>query len=164
MVEKLKRHWTERGIASFIHRIAFDFVTQIQKRMEQVPIRNKDLAKHLGVTPSAVSQTLNSPGNLTLLNAVEYARGVGLKVALVAYDDGDPANQRGPISSEIFEQCWKLQGSPSDFFDLATLTLSTCRMSMFHNTALNEEPWRSVPIDAQQLLVAETHYTGAINA
>ena len=157
MDNKLKRHWTERSIASFVHRISFDFIAQIQKRMEEKPIKNKDLAKTLRVTPSAVSQILNSPGNLTLLKAVEYAKGVGLKVALVAYDDGDPLNQRGPISSEIFEQCWKLQGTPIDFFDLATATLPTCRVSLFHNTASTEEPWKTLPINAQQILaVADT--------
>ena len=151
-MEELKRHWTERSVASFVHRIAFDFVTQIQKRMEEVSIRNKDVAKTLGVTPSAVSQVLNSPGNLTIVNAVEYARSVGLKVALVAYDDGDAQNQSGPISSEVFEQCWKLQGAPVDFFDLANVTVPTCRVSLFHQTAATNEPWRSLPIGPQQIL------------
>jgi hypothetical protein len=156
-MEKLKRHWTERSVASFVHRIAFDFVTQIQKRMVEIPIRNKDLAKTLQVTPSAVSQVLNSPGNLTIVNAVEYARSVGLKVALVAYDDGDPQNQNGPISSEVFEQCWKLQGAPVDFFDLAKVTVPTCRISLLHQTAATDEPWKSLPISPQQiLLVAAT--------
>lgn len=164
-MEKLKRHWTERSVASFVHRIAFDFVTQIQKRMDQARISRKELAKFLRVDPSRVSQVLNSPGNLTLVNAVEYARGAGLKVALVAYDDGDPKNENGPISSEIFEQCWKLQGAPVDFFELATAPMPTCRVSLFHDTAGTDEPWRSLPIDPQQLLaVAATDRTSAAYA
>lgn len=160
-MDKLKRHWTEKSIASFVRRIAFDFVTQIDKRMQEKPINRKQLARTLGVTPSAVSQILNSPGNLTLRNAVGYAKSVGLKVALVAYDDGDPKNQNGPISSEIFEQCWKLQGAPIDFFDLATATVPTARISLFHNTA-STEPWRPLPISAQQILaVADTTATSA---
>jgi hypothetical protein len=164
-MEKLKRHWTERSVASFVHRISFDFVTQIQKRMDEARISRKELAKCLRVDPSRVSQVLNSPGNLTLLNAVEYAKSVGLKVALVAYDDGDPQNQKGPISSEIFEQCWKLQGTPIDFFELASTTMPTCRVSLFHNTAVTDEPWRSLPIDPQQLIaVAATDMMSVANA
>jgi predicted XRE-type DNA-binding protein len=149
-VEKLKRHWTERSTAAFIHRISFDFVTQLMKRMDQVPINQTELAKRLHVTRSAVSQFLNKPGNLQLVNAVEYAKGLGLKVALVAYDDGDPRNLRGPISSEIFEQCWKLQGAPVDYFELGSALLPTCRMSLWYDTAVTtNEPYTPLHIDAQ---------------
>ena len=154
-MEKLKRHWTEKRVVSFVHRIAFDFVTQIQKRMEESPIRKKDLARKLGVTPSAVSQVLNTPRNLTLSKAVEYGRAVGLKVALIAYDDGDPSNQNGPINSEIFEQCWRLQGAPVDFFELATVTIPTCRVSMFHAITATNDPWKTIPLSAQQPLSSE---------
>ena len=42
-----------------------------------------------------------------------------MKMALVAYEDGDTENRNGPINSEIFSGCWKRVGSPRDFFDLA---------------------------------------------
>jgi transcriptional regulator with XRE-family HTH domain len=148
-VDKLKRHWTERSIASFVNRIAFDFVTQIQKRLEEQRTSKKEFARLIGVTPSRVSQVFNDPGNLQLANVVEYAKGAGLKVAIVAYDDGDPKNHNGPINSEIFEQCWKLQGGPTDFFDLANVAMQTGRISLFHETASTGEPWRSMPINAQ---------------
>lgn len=51
----------------------------------------------------------------------EYARALGMKVVVVAYDDNDPDNTRGPINPEIFQQCWKHMGSPADFYELASV-------------------------------------------
>ncbi len=162
-MDKLKGHWTQRNIAAFVHRVSFDFVTQIQKRLEQAHISKKQLARSLNVTPSRVSQVLNDPGNLTLANAVEYAKGAGLKVALIAYDDGDSENNNGPINAEIFEQCWKLQGSPVDFFDLVNVAASTCKISMFHETTADTgEPWRSPPISSQQLFTYDRAETKSV--
>lgn len=41
-----------------------------------------------------------------------------MKVAIVMYEDGDPDNEHGPVSSEIFRDCWALRGRPKDFFSL----------------------------------------------
>ena len=49
----------------------------------------------------------------------EYARALNLKLTVVAYDDGDPDNDKGPINSEVFYECWKRQGKPRDFYDLS---------------------------------------------
>jgi predicted transcriptional regulator len=155
-VEKLKRHWTERSSGSFIHRISFDFVTQLVKRMDETGMSQTELARNLNVTRSAVSQFLNKHGNIQLVNAVEYARGLGLKVALIAYDDGDPQNRKGPINSEIFEQCWKLQGSPVDYFELATASLPTCRMSLFRTATTTDDPWKPLPMNAQLLITTSS--------
>jgi len=51
-----------------------------------------------------VSQVLNSPGSLSLRNAVLYARAVGAKIALVAYMD-EAGN--APVPAEIFSKCWE---------------------------------------------------------
>jgi hypothetical protein len=48
-----------------------------------------------------------------------------MKVAVVAYDDGDPSNEKGPINSEIFSVCWSQCGRPRDFFDLQEYTTAT---------------------------------------
>ena len=74
------------------------------------------------VSPGRVSQVLNNPGNLTLKNTVRCARALGMKVAVVAYEDGDPKNKKGLVNSEIFHACWKNAGSPSDFFALSATT------------------------------------------
>src|SRR5271166_3953667 len=101
-MDKLKLHWTEKSIGSFVHRISFDFVTQIQKKLEKDHVSKREFASQLNVTPGRVSQLFNDPGNLTLVSAVECARRAGMKVALVAYEDNDPENNSGPINSEIF--------------------------------------------------------------
>jgi transcriptional regulator with XRE-family HTH domain len=117
-MEKL-RHWTSRGTADFVYRIASDFVAQLETKLENNGTSQKELASRLGVTVGRVSQVLNDPGNLTLKNTVRYAQALGMKVAVVAYEDGDPDNNYGPISSGIFQTCWQNAGAPRDFFQLA---------------------------------------------
>jgi len=120
-------HWTTEGVEAFTHRITFDFVTQLQKRLETIPLNQGELAKKLRVSEGAVSQVLNNRANLTLKNIVMDARAAGLKVAIVAYDDTlhDPTNERGPVNSEIFSICWANQGSPHDFREARQLTTQT---------------------------------------
>src|SRR5688572_9763193 len=108
-------HWTETSIDDFVHRISFDFITQLINRLDSSPLSRGELAEKLGVSKGRISQILNNPGNLTLRRAVAYARALGMKVSVMAYDDGDPNNEKGPISSEIFNICWENQKQPRDF-------------------------------------------------
>ena len=112
-------HWTARSIEDFVFKISSDFVFQLVKKMDSERLNQKVVADRLGVTVGRVSQVLNNPGNLTLRNCVLYARTLGMKAAVLAYEDGDPENNLGPINSEIFYRCWQRSGSPRDFFDLA---------------------------------------------
>ena len=116
---KRQRHWTESSTADFVYRISSDFIMQLEKRLEVLPVSQKELADRLNVTIGRVSQVFNNPGNLTLRNFVQYSRALGMKVAVVAYDDDDPQNQNGPINSDVFTKCWERAGRPHDFFDLA---------------------------------------------
>jgi transcriptional regulator with XRE-family HTH domain len=115
----MKPHWTESSTADFVYRIASDFIMQLEKRLELQPMSQKELADKLNVTIGRVSQVFNNPGNLTLRNFVQYSRALGMKVAVVAYDDDDLQNQSGPVNSDIFTKCWERAGRPHDFFDLA---------------------------------------------
>ena len=120
---KVKRtHWTASSIKNFVYRVASDFVLQIEKRMDKENINQKELAERVELSEGRVSQILNNPGNLTLKKMVEFARGLGMKLAVVAYDDADPENVNGPINSEIFQLCWERSGSPTDFFDVSETT------------------------------------------
>jgi transcriptional regulator with XRE-family HTH domain len=107
-------HWTEASADDFVHRIIFDFIAQVEKKMESMPLTQAELAKRLDVSEGAVSRILNNPHNLTLKTIVRYARALGIKVSVVAYDDGDPYNTLGPVNSEIFSICWQQAGSPHD--------------------------------------------------
>lgn len=119
-------HWTERSTADFVYKIASDFVLQLEKKMDGA-VSQKELAERLGVSVGRVSQVINNPGNLTIRNIVEYSRALGLKVSVVAYDDGDPENHNGPINSEIFYRCWQKNGEPTDFFALDNPEVITCK-------------------------------------
>jgi transcriptional regulator with XRE-family HTH domain len=118
----MNKHWTERSIQDFQYRIAADFVSQLEQQLESLPISQAELANRLNVTESRVSQILNNPSNLTLSSIIKYARALGLKVSIVAYNDNDPDNTRGVINSEIFTICWEKQGKPTDFFELEEAT------------------------------------------
>ena len=111
-------NWTERSAENFLSRITFDFITQLEKKMESLPLTQLELAEKLKVSEGRVSQILNNPSNLTLKSIIKYARALGMKVAVVAYEDNDPDNERGLVNSEIFSICWEKQGAPADFFSL----------------------------------------------
>ena len=113
-----QKNWTEESAEDFLSRITFDFIAQIEKQMEKLNMPQVELAKKLGVTESSVSQVLSNSGNITLKTIIKYARAVGLKVSLVAYDDGDSENNKGLVNAEIFEICWQKQGKPIDFFEV----------------------------------------------
>lgn len=116
-------HWTERSVDDFLHRIAMDFAIQLENRIQSEPLSKAKLAEKLGVSKSRVSQILNNPGNLTLRMIIKCARALGLKVAIIAYDDNDEKNERGPVNSEIFRICWENAGKPLDFWALKKPTI-----------------------------------------
>ncbi len=115
---ELTKHWTEREVDDFLYRIASDFVRQIYKLLGTTETSQALLAKNLGVSQGRISQVLNNPGNLTLRQIIRYARALGRKVSIVAYDDSDPDNLNGPINADIFAICWEQAGKPVDFFAL----------------------------------------------
>jgi transcriptional regulator with XRE-family HTH domain len=117
-MQNMTTHWTEKSIDDFLYRIASDFVMQLEERIQSEPLSKVKLAENLGVSKGRVSQILNNPGNLTLKMIIKCARALGMKVAVVAYDDGDQTNQQGPINSVIFRSCWENSGKPLDFWSM----------------------------------------------
>lgn len=109
-------HWTERSVDDYLYRIASDFVQQLENKIQSEPLSKAKLAEKLGVSKGRVSQILNNPGNLTLKMIIKCARALGLKVSIIAYEDNDGENKRGPINSEIFRICWENCGKPLDFW------------------------------------------------
>jgi len=119
-----KSHWTERSIKDYRFRIVADFFAQLEKKMELLTMTQNKFAKKLKLTKGRVSQIFNDPGNITLDNIVKFARTLGMKISLVAYEDGDPKNERGPIDSEIFQICWEKLGKPRDFWVMQEIAAS----------------------------------------
>jgi transcriptional regulator with XRE-family HTH domain len=114
----MNQHWTERDIRNLLSRLTFNFVAQLDKKMKSSSMTQAELATKLGVTEGRVSQVLNNESNPTLETIVKYARAIGLKASLVAYEDGDPNNYKGLVNAEVFLTCWERQGKPMNFFDL----------------------------------------------
>jgi predicted XRE-type DNA-binding protein len=115
-METMTKHWTHESTEAFVFCVSSDFVAQLEKKIEEKELKRKELAEALQVSEGRVSQVLNDPGNLTIRKMVEYARALGMKVSVVAYEDGDPENNRGPINAEVFSKCWQLIGKPNDLF------------------------------------------------
>src|SRR5712692_6399557 len=130
-------HWTSRSTDDFVYRISSDFVLQVERKMEEERMSQKDLADRLRVSYGRVSQILRNPGNITLKKIVEYSRVLGMKVSIVAYDDGDPHNKDGPVNSEIFHLCWKRAGAPRDFFALNNFTADVKPLSPSYQIYFN---------------------------
>jgi transcriptional regulator with XRE-family HTH domain len=130
--EKVDMNWTEINIDNFLSRITFDFITQLEKRMESLPMTQAQLAEKLNLSESRVSQILNGSHNLELKSIIKYARALGMKVAVVAYNDNDPNNNNGLINSEIFNTCWEKLDKPSDFFAVEE-SFSNTQLEKFEN-------------------------------
>lgn len=109
-------HWTEESAKDFLFAIALDFVDQLEAKMEAMGWDRAKLAQKAKVSKGYVSQVLNNPGNLSLDTIVKFARALKLKVSVVAYDDGDESNERGPINAEIFRLCWERANKPADMW------------------------------------------------
>lgn len=112
----MNKHWTASSIEDFRFRITADFIAQLEDKMESIPLSPKELAEKLGITKGRVSQIFNNPGNISLKKIIEYSKALEMKVALVAYEDNDPENKKGPINSEIFRICWEKCDKPNDFW------------------------------------------------
>ncbi len=114
----MNQHWTERDIRNLLSRLTFNFVAQLDKKMKSSSMTQAELAIKLGVTEGRVSQVLNNESNPTLETIVKYARAMGLKASIVAYEDNDHDNYKGLVNAEVFLTCWERQGKPMNFFDL----------------------------------------------
>jgi DNA-binding phage protein len=162
-MENLKnKHWTAASVNAFVYRIASDFIVQLEKKLDKDGTNHKELAVKAGVTDGRLSQVFNNPGNLTLKSTVHYAQAVGMKVALVAYEDGDTENNNGPINSEIFSACWKAVGSPHDFFELASLPVGCLHEDQYQTTS-DVVPYFRWRIGTPQRVAANTIIRGPVN-
>ena len=90
-------HWTERSPGDYEFRLVSDFLRLIYMYTESDEQGGK---------------------KLSFQGLIALVRQRGLKVALLAYNDGDPKNMRGPILPDIFIHCWEKCGKPRDFFEL----------------------------------------------
>jgi transcriptional regulator with XRE-family HTH domain len=115
-------HWTHKSSVDFVYNISSGFVSQLETKMEEENVSRSEMAHRLGKTNGRVSQVFNDPGNLSLRVAVEYAGALGMKVGLIAYDDGDSKNENGPIIPDVFVRCWERSDRPKDLFEIAENT------------------------------------------
>jgi transcriptional regulator with XRE-family HTH domain len=139
-MSKKQSHWTENDARDFLYRIASDFVEQIQERMLELNWNQVKLAKATGLDKSRISQLMNNPGNLGLESIIKLARAVGLKVAVVSYNDDDASNERGPINAEIFRMCWERVGRPRDLWDYRETTESSIGVASYRSARTRSNP------------------------
>jgi len=113
-----EQHWTERSIKYYLFCIVADFITQLENKMESSAISEEELAQKLEITREALRWRIDHPDAMTFRKMIESARALKMKVSIVAYEDDDPENKKGPINSEIFRMCWERLGKPRDFWNL----------------------------------------------
>jgi hypothetical protein len=108
------RHWTS-CIADFQYWLAFDFIAQLEKRLDELHLTSAQFAKMVGSSEKEISRVFSNPGKLNLHYIVQWTRAIGMKVSIVVYNDNDPKNKKGPIFADIFSTCWERQGKPNSF-------------------------------------------------
>lgn len=136
-------HYTSKSYEAFTERITLEFIGQIAQRLEKCKMPQAELAKKLNVSESEVSQVLNlNRTNLTLKTMVRYASAVGMKPAVVAYDDGDPQNEKGPVGSQIFSSAWEAIGKPRNLQSVSENLQSTVRTSAMTGFAMGVAWWK----------------------
>jgi hypothetical protein len=133
-------HWTQRSVADFVYNISSNFVSQLERRMEEREIGRGEFAVLMNKSKGRVSQVFNNPGNLSLRVIVEYARTLGMKVSLVAYDDGDPEDKNGPINPEVFVKSWEMADRPQDLFEVAEKETKQAEMTRLRNNISYGKP------------------------
>jgi transcriptional regulator with XRE-family HTH domain len=119
----MRAHWTERSPRDYVFRIMADFITQLENKLSSLQMSQNDFAEKLNISKGRASQILNNFGNIRIDKAAEYARALGMKISIVAYDDDDPKNIKGPINSDIFRIVWERMGKPRDFWSLEEMRL-----------------------------------------
>jgi transcriptional regulator with XRE-family HTH domain len=108
-------HWTQKSAKDFAYDLSLDFFTQLEDRFDESELLRKEFADKLQVTAGRISQIFNSPPeNPKVDSLVRYAQAVGLKVSIVAYNDDDPTNDKGPVFSGVIAKCWEQMGKPRD--------------------------------------------------
>lgn len=135
-------HWTQYSMADFIHSISSNFVAQIETKIEVEGISQNEIASRMNKTSGRVSQVLNNPGNLSIRVMVELARSLGMKVSIIAYDDKDPNNDRGPINPDVFVKSWEKLNCPIDLFEVEEAVLPVAELPVARwgmNPSLEED-------------------------
>ena len=110
----MSKHWTSASPEDFMFAVAMDFLSELEQIMDERGISRREIAKRLGISKGLAIKIMESPGNLTLGQAVELARAMNIKVALVSYDDDDHENVNGPVFSRVFRECWEALSKPVD--------------------------------------------------
>ena len=114
---KKQLHWTAK-LQSFQNHITDEYLTMLEDRLEEKGMNRRQFAKLIGVSEGRVSQIFKNPGNLTISKMVEWSRKLGLKFAILTYDDGDPDNVLGPVFADVFKDIWEILEKPRDYDDL----------------------------------------------
>lgn len=108
-------HWTQESAKDFAYHLSLDFFTQLQDRFDESELLRKEFAEKMNLSAGRISQIFNNaPENPKVDSLVRYAQALGLKVSIVAYDDGDPDNNKGPVFSGVIAKCWEQMGRPRD--------------------------------------------------
>ncbi len=109
---KTNKSWVENSVENLKYFIGADFVDQLEAKLGHHGLTQRTFAEKLGVTEGRVSQIFNNPGNLTLDTMVSWGQIVGMKTSVILYGESVDEHLRGPLSGQIFYDCWKLMGSP----------------------------------------------------
>ena len=110
------KHWTEESLDAFLFNIGHDFISQLEEQMQIKDLNHEKLANILKISTITLSEYFDDPRKISLKTMLQCSRAVGMKLSVLAYDDGDESNKHGPINSKIFLKCWEDADKPRDMW------------------------------------------------
>lgn len=155
-----KKHWTGESVADFQFRVGSDFVMQIEAKLDATGLTQAKFADRLSISKSRVSQIINDPGNLTLGSMIKWGQALGLKISIVAYDDDDAANEKGPIHAEIFQKCWNICGKPHDLWDMGQSDESSIILTKEELRVTRQH--RKIELSTEEVRISDSSWTGKV--
>ena len=113
-MENPSKHWTDESPMRFKLCLMYNFLAGVEQRLEELCLTKKKLAEKLGVPPRQVNRLWDNPDKITLHHIITWCRVLGLKPAIVVYEDDSIPSRQAPVHPEVFLASWKRLGCPVD--------------------------------------------------
>jgi len=120
-----EKHWTAESDENFWFAVVLDCLFQLENRMAELGMNYAEFSERVGLSEDEIERLFNEDSDeIPMTTLVKWAKALGMKLTLVAYDDGDVKvgsedNARcGPVNPEIFAHCWKIMGKPRNVWDI----------------------------------------------
>lgn len=113
-------HWTDKNFKSYKTKFMFDFIIQLENKMDELGIDEEDISNHLNISVKKFNKIMNNPKKLKLKTIYKISKLINCHIGLILYDRkyGISKEHHGPVCPIIIEKSWKLCDNPVDMFEI----------------------------------------------